>query len=263
LPASFPQDVSDYAAGRCQAVEVWLTKLETFVASHSARDARSIFAELGVSPAAASFQGGLLDSQGAGRLEAWELFRRRLDLCREVGIETIVVACDVAGPLSQETIDRVAVSLQQVAEECRRREVRGALEFQSRSALGNNLQTAAAMVSQAGGAYLGLCLDAYHFYVGPSKLEDLRLVTRDNLFHVQFCDLADTPRELAADGDRILPGDGDIPLSPIVERLREIGYDRYVALELFNPRLWQTSPRQFGEIGMTAMRMALGQARAG
>jgi 4-hydroxyphenylpyruvate dioxygenase len=263
LPAPFPQDVSDYAAGRCQAVELWLTKLETYTSKHSAAEARRILADLGLAPAAAGFQGGLLDSQGAARKEAWDLFRGRLDLCAELGVATIVVACDVAELLSRETIERVRVSLTQVAQQCEQRKVRAALEFQARSALGNNLQTAAALVSQAASPWLGLCLDAFHFYVGPSKLEDLQLITRENLFHVQFCDLADIPRELASDSDRILPGDGDIPLAPIVQRLREIDYAGYVSLELYNPRLWQTPARQFGEIGLTALRAALGQASMG
>ena len=90
--------------------------------------------------------------------------------------------------------------------------------------------------------------------------EDLALLSEQNLFHVQFCDVADTPREFASDSDRILPGDGDIPLGTIVDHLRAIGYQRYVSLELMNPRIWQISPLQFGEIAMTSLRSSLGLA---
>ena len=103
-------------------------------------------------------------------------------------------------------------------------------------------------------------MDAFHFYVGPSQTEDLACLSQDNLFHVQLSDLADTPRELATDADRILPGDGDIPLQAIVARLAEIQYDGYVSVELLNPQLWRVSARQFGEIGMTALRGVLGTA---
>lgn len=263
LPAPFPQDVADYAAGQCQAVEIWLTKIEEYVAGRSVADARREFADRGLAVAAASFQGGLLDSQGAARKEAWDLFRRRLDLCRELGAAAVIIACDVSSPLRPETIDRVGVSLAEAARECQARGVRGALEFQARSALGNNLETAAALVGQIGSSSLGLCLDAFHFQAGPSKLDDLKFVTKANLFHVQFCDLADVPRELASDADRILPGDGDIPLAAIVDRLQAIGYEGFVSLELFNPRLWNTPARQYGEIGLTALRRVLGQASMG
>ena len=65
----------------------------------------------------ASFQGGLLTSQGDARKEAWDLFARRLDLCRELGIGVLVVACDIAAPISQQDIDRARLSLKQAAQE--------------------------------------------------------------------------------------------------------------------------------------------------
>ncbi len=80
---------------------------------------------------------------------------------------------------------------------------------------------------------------------------------------MQLCDLAGHPREFAADGDRILPGDGDFPLGPIVNRLREIGYAGCVSVELMNPAIWQIPPRQFGEVGITALRKVLGMASMG
>ncbi|MEX2175155.1 MAG: sugar phosphate isomerase/epimerase family protein [Pirellulaceae bacterium] len=260
LNSPFDRDLEDFAAGQCRSVEVWLTKLETYLEAHTLRDVRFWLDRLEISLPVASFQGGLLASQGDARREAWELFARRLELCRELRIGTIVVSCDVPAPLSQTTIERVQASLVQIAQEAGSRGLRAALEFQADSSFGNNLQTAAALVAEVASPHLGLCLDAYHFYVGPSKTEDLGYLTRENLFHVQLCDLADTPRELARDGARILPGDGDIPLAPIIEHLRRIDYCGCVSLELLNPQLWQVPPLQLGEIGMTALRKVLGQA---
>ena len=260
LHARFEQDIEDYAAGQCRAIDIWLTKLEDFVKRQSVSAAKELLAEQGVVPISASFQGGLLASQGEARKAAWELFERRLDLCREVGIPTLVIAGDVPAPLDQAAIERVQVSLHQAAQAAGRRGLRLALEFQARAAFGNNVQTAAALVEEVGSPHLGLCLDMFHFYVGPSKTEDLRLLGPHNLFLVQLSDLADTPREFAADADRILPGEGDIPLQPLIEHLRAINYAGPVTIELLNPQLWQVPPRQFGEIGLTALRMILGQA---
>ena len=77
---------------------------------------------------------------------------------------------------------------------------------------------------------------------------------------MQLCDLAGVPREVAQDSDRVLPGDGDFRLEPILDRLRLIGYTGWVSLELFNPTLWQANPAQVIEIGFTAMRKTLGLA---
>lgn len=263
LESSFAVDVEEYAAGQCTAIDGWLTKLERHVSEHSPSDTRSLLDAHGVDLPVASFQGGLLDSQAEARQQAWELFDRRLDLCRELNVGTIVLACDVRAPLTQPDVERVQQSLVKVAQSAGKHELRVALEFQSQAALGNNLQTAAALVEEVGSPHLGLCFDVFHYYVGPSQAEDLRYLTQENLFHVQVCDLADVPREFATDSDRILPGDGDIPLLPVISRLREINYQGLVALELMNPQLWQVPPRQMGEIGMTALRKLLDQASMG
>ena len=117
-----------------------------------------------------------------------------------------------------------------------------------------------ALVEAAEQPNLGLCLDAFHFFTGPSKTEDLGYLSPANLFHVQLSDLAGIPRELAADSNRILPGEGDLPVAALVEHLETIGYEGSVSIELLNPEIWQVPPRQFGEIAMTCLRKILGQA---
>lgn len=254
LNSPFDRDLEDFAGAGCTHVEVWLTKLETYLENHPLKDVRYWLEKTGLTLAVASLQGGLVASQGEARREAWELFRRRLDLCRELDIGTLVVACDVPQPLSQQTIERVQASLVQMAQEAGPRELRIALEFQAPSAFGNNLQTAAALVADIGSPHLGLCLDAFHWHVGPSKTADLGYLTAENLFHVQLCDLADTPRELAEGADRILPGEGDIELAPLLDRLKQIGYAGCVSLELLNPQLWQVPALQMADAAMAALQ---------
>ena len=260
LHSPFEKDVEDYAAGACRAMEIWLGKLETYLAGHSLDDVRRLLEQNEMAAPAASFQGGLLVSQGEARREHWEHFSRRLAMLKTLGVETLVVAGDIVGPLEQQDLDRVQASLTQAAVRAGEQGLRLALEFQASATFGNNLQTAAALVAETGSPHLGICLDAFHYYTGPSKPEDLGYLTPQNLFHVQLSDLAGTPRELAADADRILPGDGDIPLAPILDALRAIDYQGYVSLELMNPQIWRVSARQLGEVGMTALRKLLGQA---
>jgi len=260
LDAPFEKDVEDYAAGHCRAIEVWLTKLETYLQSHSLDDVRRLLEKNEMAAPVASFQGGLLVSHADARREHWNHFAKRLELCRTLEIETLVVAGDVIGPLDQQGYDRLKLSLTQAAQQAGDHGLRLALEFQAEATYPNNLQSTAALVEEIGSPHLGLCLDAFHFFTGPSKEADLAYVTAQNLFHVQLCDVAGQPREFASDADRILPGDGDFPLELIVNRLREIGYAACVSVELLNPSIWRIGPRQFGEVGITALRKVLGLA---
>ena len=258
LPSDFSTDIADYAAGQCRAIEVWLTKLETHLEQHSLDDVRSLLDEHQVTLPVASFQGGLLTSQADLREAAWDHFERRLRLCKQLETSTIVVAADIVGPLTQADIDRSVLSLEQAAQLASHNNVRVALEFQSRSGFINNLQTAAAVVEDINSPSLGLCLDAFHFFTGPSKLRDFEQLPAERLFHVQLCDVADTPREFAGDSQRILPGDGDFGITDLIDSLRSIGYAGTVSIEVMDPQIWQVPALQFGEIGITALRMLLG-----
>lgn len=263
LDTPLEQDLADYAAAHVSAVELWLGKVETYLKDHTPDDLVRLLAEHEIAAPVASYQGGLLVSQGPAREEHWKHFANRLTLCRKIGVETLVVAGDLRGPLDQHDLDRVSMSLGQAAVQAGEAGVRLALEFQAGATFGNNLQTAAAMVAETGEPNLGLCLDLFHYYTGPSKPDDLGYLSTENLFHVQVCDLLGVPRELAADADRILPGEGDFLIQPLLDALRSIGYDRYVSLEVMNPQIWQTSARQVAEVGMTALRKLLGQSSMG
>lgn len=261
LNSPFEKDLEDYSAGACPAVEIWLGKLEGFLETHTTDDVVGLLERHGLAAPVASFQGGLLTSPGEARQAHWEHFIRRLDLCRALGVQTLVVAGDIVGPLDQQALDHTQASLREAALQAGLRGVRLALEFQATAAFANNLQTAAALVAEADSPHLGLCLDVFQYYLGPSKQEDLAYLSPANLFHVQLSDLAGVARELASDADRILPGDGDFCLQPLVDCLTAIDYQGYVSLELMNPQIWRVPARQFGEIGMTALRTVLGQAR--
>jgi 2-keto-myo-inositol isomerase len=252
--------LEDYAAGHCDAVDLWLGHAETYLESHGPGELKELFEARGIMAVAASFQGGLLTSQGDARREHWSHFESRLGLLRELAIPVLVVAGDAFGPLTPQDLARLSVSLSEAAARAADAGVRLALEFDARASFPNNLQSAVALVEDVGRPNLGICLDWFHFSVGPSKPLDLHLLSRETLAHVQLSDTADVPREMATDADRILPGEGSSPPDELVQRLVEIGYAGAVSVELHNPRLWRVPPRQFGEIAMTSLRTLLGHA---
>jgi 2-keto-myo-inositol isomerase len=258
LPASFAEDVANFASASCPRMEVWLTKLEKHLESHSADATRQLLADKGVQVVAASYQGGLLLSQGQQRQAHFDHFRRRLDICGELGIGILNVVADFAGKIEQTDLERAVVSLKQAAQWAEAYSVRLGLEFRAGGSFCASLDTALWLIDTADEPNLGVCLDVFHYYTGPSKFDDLDLLRPERLALVQVCDLAGVPRELAGDSDRVLPGDGDFRLEPIIAKLQAIGYTGPVSLEVLNPTLWQVKPTQVLELGMAAMRRLLG-----
>lgn len=257
MSSTFADDVNGYADGGCHALEVWLTKLETHLEKHSVADTRKLLEDRAMTLVAASYQGGLLLSQGEQRKVHYDHFKRRLDLCQTFGIPTLLIASDFVDRIDATGLQRAVVSLTQAAQWAAAFNVRLALEFRGSASFCSSLDTALALIAQCGEANVGVNLDVFHYYTGPSKFEDLAWLTRDNLAFVQLCDVAGVPRELAGDADRILPGEGDFSLQSLVQQLRAIGYDGWVSLELFNPTLWQLKPAQVAELGLAALQRVL------
>ena len=263
LNASFAEDIEDYAAGHCLTIEVWLTKLEEHLKSNSIDEVKRLLEDNGVTTPVASLQGGLFTPESDASRETWQHFEQRLAVCEQLGMQTIVVAGDIGAKPTAEQLQLIQQSLAKMGEAAARHNVRVAIEFQSSAVFANNLETAAAVISECAHESVGICLDVFQLWTGPSRLGDLAYLTSENLFHVQVCDLAGVPRELASDADRILPGEGDLPLSAIIDHLRSINYEGCVSIELMNPQIWQVPPRQFGEVAITAARRLLGMADMG
>jgi 2-keto-myo-inositol isomerase len=261
LSTPFEADLPAFGQVGWRAIELWLTKLETFLKSHPVSEARSMLDGEGLRPVSASFQGGLLLSRGAERETHWEHFRKRLDLMAELGVPRFVVVPDFVSDPRDDDLARAAASLTEAAELAASKGVRLALEFQKTAKFCASLDTTVALIAQSGASNVGVCFDAFHYYTGPSKFEDLGFLSAENLAMVQLCDLTGVPRELATDSDRILPGEGDLPLGPILEHFGRIGYDGPVSLELMNPMFWEMPADRIVGVALQAMERTLGELR--
>jgi 2-keto-myo-inositol isomerase len=262
LSTPFDADLASYAAAGFETVELWLTKLEAFLeGGRTIVEVRSLLDANGLRAAAASQQGGLLLSTGADREAHWSHFRRRLEWLGELQVPTLVLVADFVSEATLDDYARAAASLGEAAELAAQFQVRLALEFNKRSGLCASLETAAAIVAETPGD-VGICLDLFHYYTGPSKFEDLAHLSPANLAWVQLSDLSSTPREIAGDADRILPGDGDFQTGAVLDQLEAIGYDGVVSLEVLNPSFWAIPPERVADVAMQSLLRVLGP-RAG
>ena len=253
LSTPFDEDISAYAMAGWSAVEIWLTKLETYLESHSIDDAKGVLETGRIRAVAAASQGGLLLSRDAERATHWEAFRRRLGLLRTLEVPTMVVAVDFLRELAPEDYGRAAESIVEASDRAKEHGVRLALEFQKGARFCASLDTTLALIAQSGADNVGVCLDLFHYYTGPSKFEDLAYLSNENLAWVQVSDISGVPRELAGDSDRILPGEGDFQIGPILDHLASIGYEGFVSLEVLNPQLWAIPPERVANAGRQAM----------
>lgn len=257
MQASFDEDLDACAAAGFAGYEVWFTKFESFLRDHEVAEVRDLVAQKQVILAAASYHGGLLLSQGEERRAHFDQFRQRLVLCEQFAIGTMLVVPDFAQRVEPLDFERAVVSLRQAAQWAAGFGVTLALEFRGANSFCSSLDSATALVEHAGEKNIGVCFDAFHYYKGPSKLEDLDALPPGRLAFVQVADVAGVPRELMTDADRVLPGDGAFRLNEIMRKVRAHGYSGWVSLELLNPVIWQVPASQVAELGMAALQRIL------
>ena len=253
LSTAFEDDLPAFSRAGWPAVEIWMTKLETYLRDHTLAEARAILADNGIVALAGASQGGLLINDPAARKEHQDSFQRRLESVRSLGAKTLVITGDFAAAPTEGGMQAILKSLERAGDLAAKHDVRLALEFQKNAKFCASLDTALALVTQCGTPHVGVCLDLFHYYTGPSKFEDLGYLSAENLAWVQVCDLSGVPRELAGDSDRILPGDGDFAIRPILDHVASIGYRGGISLEVLNPTLWHVAAPAFADAGLRAL----------
>ncbi|MBS0266728.1 MAG: sugar phosphate isomerase/epimerase [Planctomycetes bacterium] len=133
--------------------------------------------------------------------------------------------------------------------------VRPAMEFLGFVDDINTIEDALEVITRAGHPAGTIVLDPFHIYRGGGSLESIAKLQGDQVAIMHFNDSpTDPPRALQHDKDRVYPGDGHLDLKRELQLLRQIGYDRWLSLELFREDLWAANPLEVARVGLQKMR---------
>ncbi len=115
------------------------------------------------------------------------------------------------------------------------------------------LRAARRVIEDIDDPHVGLVIDAFHFYTGGSRLEDLDGIDPTRLFIVHLDDAEPGEPGTLTDAQRLLPGDGVLPLRALVARLQMRGFQGAYSLELFRPEYWSWDPVELARRGLDGM----------
>ncbi|HEU4753176.1 MAG TPA: TIM barrel protein, partial [Armatimonadota bacterium] len=131
--------------------------------------------------------------------------------------------------------------------------IRPAMEFLGFVEQINSIQLAREIMDRSGDPTATLVLDWFHMVRGDGRetmFDDLRALKAEQIAILHLDDVPySKPFREMTDADRVLPGDGDIPLARLFEALEETGYRGPVSLELFNEELWAGDPYHVARVG--------------
>lgn len=146
----------------------------------------------------------------------------------------ILVAANTAECDKQNIIKDIKWLCQQASE----RGLRVAYEAMSWSTEIDQCDKAWQIIQQVDEENLGLVIDAFHIFALRRTLQDLKDIPVKKIFLVQLSDIEmpqDTNKlKQIARHQRMLPGEGNFPLTELVVYLDELGYSGPIGLEVFN-----------------------------
>ncbi len=116
------------------------------------------------------------------------------------------------------------------------------------------------LLQEAGARQVGLTLDSYHWYTGEDSLETIRQTPGERIVLLHINDARPGPREALLDADRLVPGEGVIPLAEWLQAIDATGFDGFVALEVLGPRLAESGAEESARIGIESIGQVAQQA---
>jgi 2-keto-myo-inositol isomerase len=254
-PASLPDKIAAAAAAGFQAVELWNEDVFAFLdAGASLADVRRLLTDNGlVVPSMIAIM-GFVGNADPGRPERLGEARRRMEQARDLGAPFIVAS----PPLERTDLGRCAEDYAELLALGREMGIRAAMEFLGFVDHVNSIAAAREIMTRSGDPTATIVLDWFHMVRGDGRetmAADLRALRAEQIAIVHLDDVPYTrPFPEMTDGDRVYPGDGDIPLADLFALLAETGYDGPLSLELFNEELWAQDPFEVARIGFEKSR---------
>ena len=238
-----------------EGLEIWFDKVDQHVASGgSVTEIRQAVDDHGLVVPTCIYLGDWFDSAGEACRQALDECRRRMEIASQLG-----APCVIAGPpLGKADYQLGAQRYRELLELGAEFGVKPSMEFLGFVDDLNTIEDALEIMQKCGHPDATTVVDPAHIYRGGGSLESLAMLTADQVAVAHFDDCpADVPREIQHDEHRVWPGEGIFDLPRYLQLLEQIGYDRFLSLELFRKDLWERDPFDVAAEGMAKMRLAM------
>ncbi|AEH51184.1 sugar phosphate isomerase/epimerase family protein [Pseudothermotoga thermarum] len=225
-----------------KALEIWKTKLLTELKERDIEFIAKQFKDYSILPSTInSVEQFTFCEDFEQKKKEFELLSK---IASKIGVETIIVVPGFvkAMPSAEEIKEKTKKALREFSDLAKLYNVKIGFEFLGfENCSVNNLKMALEIVESLDRENVGLVIDTFHFFTGGSSFEDLKRTPSERIFVVHANDL---PRlnHKPKDSDRIMPGDGILPLKEFLTVVKQIGYKGIVSVELFNEKYWQLDP---------------------
>jgi len=256
--ASFDEDLKAYREAGWTAFELSLGKANQYIEQHGMDGFVNFVKESGLKPVACTGHVVQAFSSPEDIKANEEDFCQKLDIMEVVGSPVIVFGAD--GPPNiigtpnmseaglaerdrayREQLACFANQVAKLADMANPKGVTMALEINWCS-MCRSVITAAEAIELVERDNVGLLFDTAHFASTPSRLADLDLV-KGKIVAGHLNDMRNAPPEIRnVNNDRVIPGDGVLPLVEWLNKVEECGFTGWHCVEIFCEDLWKEPP---------------------
>lgn len=240
--AGYRGSLEGWARAGIRQVEPVSQLLDDFLKTESLATARRVLTDNGLRIVCGATGVTGLWEPNPGFAKNLEAFRHRCEQFAELGAPIVYSPCVTSARFTADDYARGLDQARQVADVAAQANLKVAAEFVRSSTYLAALPTALRLRRDAAHPAFGILFDCYHFWSGPSKMEDLDLIQPGDITHAHLNDTPDLRRELLDLQTRVIPGDGVAPLAAILRKLVARGYAGPITVELFLPQYQQADP---------------------
>jgi sugar phosphate isomerase/epimerase len=251
-PTPILEKIRVAAAAGYGAIELWHDDIDRHVQSGgTVEEVRRAVTDHGLAVPTTIMLKGWCEPDGPAYQQGIAECRRRLEQSRAVGARH-AIAGPPHGAVDYALAAERYAALMDVGQEYG---VLPAMEYLGFAQEVNSIAKALRIMTESGHPRATIVLDPFHDFRGGAGCEEIARLRPEQIAICHFDDApASPPASQQRDADRVLPGDGVIPLRRFCELLRQIGYSGWVSLELFREDLWQRDPLEVARLGLEKMR---------
>jgi 2-keto-myo-inositol isomerase len=234
------------------AIELWHDDIDAHLASGGKlADIKKALADHRLAVPTTIFLKGWYDTTGEEHTKALDECKRRMAQAVEVG----ALHCIGGPPPKKSDRELGARNYRELLDIGISMGVRPSMEFLGFVEDIKTIEDALDIMTHSGHPQATTILDPFHIFRGGGSPESILKLKPEQIAICHFNDTPTSPpREVQHDKDRVMPGDGHLPLKHELNLLRQIGYNRWLSLELFNEALWAKDPLEVARVGLEKMR---------
>ncbi|MBM80074.1 MAG: xylose isomerase [Planctomycetaceae bacterium] len=235
-----------------EAIELWHDHIDVYLRDGGElSDIRKAVDDHGLAVPTTIYLGDWFDTTGAEYERALDECRRRLDQSAALGAPH-AIAGPPGGTADYELGAQHYRELLEIGTEVG---VKPSMEFLGFVDQLNTIEDALEVMEKSGRDDATTILDPFHIFRGGGSVESIAKLTQAQIAVSHFNDTpTEPPREVQHDKDRVMPGDGHFDLKRYIELLGQVGYNRFLSLELFREDLWARDPMEVAIVGLDKMR---------